>query len=373
MDHRPPRHRTHGQKNGKSSFGAPLQDRQAVRQAIDGSLHTVRFNAQDMRTVLKAAKIGKKPSAAKKKRRVFRPDLIFSFTFALLIALPASFYAIRSRDDITTITTPGQPTIHPHQTAQGNADIIAAQEDMPAHLPAAANSTAVPGSAIDETEAIRIARECFEAQCDTTVFTFEEYVVAVHFDADSLQYTVTLDSMYKNGCRFTVVLSGEDGRILQHSAPRLAITPTALDSNSPEVRAWFEKHGEFMFTWPQDVQAEFSRRYQGATLRAAHDGEISAEEAIAAVSAPIESKAPDLFTAFYPVLYSERASSTGRAFYLVYCYPSADEAVIRDSTPMTVSFDAVTGDIISIENNPLEDEFTLNLIENTTPKETNMP
>jgi len=364
MNRRPQRHRPHGHEPGKSSFGASPQDRETIRHAIDNSLYSVRFNAQDMRSVIHAAKTGKKPSKAKKKRRVFRPDLIFAMSFMILVALPLTISVIRSKGNVTNIiASPGQATVSPQNTTQGNADVITttpsvsptantASETVPADSPA-------PAASIDTDEAIRIARECFEMQCDTTIFSFEEYKVNTSFDEQTQQFTITLDSIYKNGCRFTVVLSGETGSVIQYSAPKLATVPTAFDSNSAEVRAWFTKYGEFMFTWPQDVQAEFSRRYQGATLRTAREGEISAEEAVAAVSAPIESSAPGMFTAFYPVLYSERSSTTGQAVYLVYCYPSADENVIRESTPMTVSFDAATGEIISIENNPLENELTL--------------
>ncbi len=354
---------------GKNSFRASsapeprAQNRRAIKGAIDESLSAVRFNAQDARSVMSAVRTKQKRMRSKKKRRLLRPDVVFTCALVVMLALPLSIYGVLSRERITTIaTTSGQTTPQPEITTLPDADILnpvptAAPTILPTFPPEAVTTDALLSAddLLSESEAIRIAQDCFNAQCDTTIFTFDEYEISATLSSgDAPQYTVSMECIYKNGCAFTVILSAETGEILQYSAPKLATIPAYIDSVSPEVRAWFDKYGEHLFTWPQDVQAEFSRRYEGGTLRAAREGEISSEEALAAVSDTVSREAPGVFTAFYPVLYSERASSSGSAFYLVYCFASSDESILNDSTPMTVSFDAVTGDIISVEGNPLE-------------------
>lgn len=355
---------------GKNSFCASpspestAQTRRAVKSAIDESLCTVRFNAHDARSVLSAVHGKKKQHNVKKKRRHFKPDFAFTCALMLMLALPLSIYGIRSRENITTVVTgPGQSTPHPDPSTQPDADVIS---PMPTAAPTirptdiAVTETADGPSPdmtglLTESEAIHIARECFQAHCDTTIFAFEEYEISTAFTGtDAPQYTVTMECIYKNGCSFSVILSAQDGSILQYSTPKLATMPAFVNMDTPEVRAWFDKYGEQLLTWPQDVQAEFSRRYQGGTLRAAREDEISYETALAAVSNPVISEAPGMFTAFYPVLYSERASAEGRAYYVVYCYAQEITDGTPEGEPMTVSFDAKTGDIISIENNPLE-------------------
>lgn len=342
----------------KSSFCSSAQsderiaNRQAVKAALDESLYTVRFNAHDARSVMNAARSKKRRPSSKKKLRMLRPNLVFASAFVLLVALPVSLYAIRSMESITIIASPNQPTIQPF----GSFDPVnIVSSPIPSAMPINAPASESPSTALSESEAIRIARECFEAHCDTSIFTFDEYEVGISLISDDApHYAVSMNSIYNNGCSFTVIVSAENGEILQYSTPRLATVPTSVDSSSAEVRAWFDKYGEHLFTWPQDAQAEFSRRYQGGSLRTAKEGEISYEAALTAVKQTVEGEAPGLFAAFYPVLYSERVSSNERAFYLVYCYASDDESVLKESTPMTISFDAVTGDIISIEGNPLE-------------------
>ena len=352
---------------GKNSFSASstpestAQNRRAIKGAIDENLSSVHFTAQDTRSVMGVVRAKQTRRQSRKKRRLLRPDLAFTGALVVLLALPLSIYGVRSRERITSITTQGETTATPDFTSHPDADLVS---PLPTPVPTAAptfppeaEATSAPTAdgLISESEAIRIAQDCFNAQCDTTIFTFDEYEIrAVLSSGDAPQYTVSMESIYKNGCTFTVILSAETGEIYQYSSPMLATIPAYIDGDSPEVRAWFDKYGKHLFIWPQDVQAEFSRRYEGGTLRAAREGEITPEEAIAAVSQPIMDKAPDLFTAFYPVLYSERASSTGRAFYLVYCFADGEESTLSGSTPMTVSFDAVTGDILSIENNPLD-------------------
>jgi len=344
-------------KTGKSSFGASSQtlrqDRQAVKTAIDNSLSSVQFHAQDMRTVLQHTR---KKKAAVRRRR-FKPDLAFAFALVMMLALPLSLYAIKSRSSITTIiTSPGEVTPFPALTSQQAFPMPASKATAaPTAHPIAAPEEQTNGL-LSETDAVRIARECFETHCDTTIFTFDEYRISAELNTqDVAKYTVTMNSIYQNGCSFCVILSADSGEILQYSTPKLATMPGYIDSTHAEIRAWFEKYGEQMITWPQEAQAEFSRRYQGGTLRSAKEDEITCEEAIAAVRAPIDSRIPDHYQAFYPVLYSERASDTGRAYYLVYCYPQEIGDALPDTEPIIVAFDAKTGDILSITGNPLDE------------------
>lgn len=345
-------------KTRKSSFGASsqtlCQDRRAVKTAIDMQLSSVQFNAQDMRTVLQRTR--KKKTLVRRRR--FKPDLAFAFALVMMLSLPLSLYAMKSRNSITTIiTSPGEITPSPILTSQQQGFPVpsAVVTAAPTAPPAAASKEQTDGL-LTEADAVRIARECFETHCDTTIFTFEEYhVSAVLSTQDVAKYTVTMNSIYQNGCSFCVILSADSGEILQYSTPKLATTPGYVDSTHPEIRAWFDKYGEQMITWPQDAQAEFSRRYQGGTLRSAKEDEITYEEAIAAVRAPIDSKTPGQYQAFYPVLYSEHVSNTGRAYYLVYCYPQEISDTLPNVEPLIISFDAQTGDILNITGSPLDE------------------
>lgn len=334
---RQPQHRA----PGKSSFRATPEERQAVHRAIDDSLYSVRFNAQDTRAVMHAIQTGKKKAAKKRKRRLFKPDLLFAASLVLVVALPLSLHAMRSRERIITIASaPGQPA------ALSNG--ITAQNDLISE-PETAVPTAAPkeqSAVLCESDAIRIAQDCFNAHCDTSIFTFEEYTVSAALNADAQQYTVALESIYKNGCYFTVVLSAESGDVVQFSAPELATTPAYLNAESDEVRAWYDKYGEFPVAWAQDVQAEFSRRYQGGTLRAAREGELTRDQAIAAARDSLTDKQRQAYSAFYPVLYSERAAADGHAYYLVYCYAQPIEDGAAQGEPLLVSLDAVTGEVI---------------------------
>lgn len=337
----------------KSSFSASqdslLHHRQAVKSAIDGSLSSVHFNTQDARSVMRGVRTGEKRRSKRKKRRL--PQLAFTFSLLLMITLPAALYVIRSQENIISITNPSIPAA-PRQTAMNDPVVVPPQTPAPTALSTVSASDAPDAS---EEEAIRIARECFEAHCDTSIFQFEEYSVSVqNSEADPSLYTVTLESIYSNGCSFTVIISLKNDEVLQYSAPRLATTPTSVNMEADDVREWYEKYGEHLFTWPQDAQAEYSRRYQGGTLRSAKEGEITCEAAIASVRTLLNQQSPGMFNTFYPVLFSERTSADARAFYLVYCYTSDSQEALLSEEPMTVSFDAVTGDIIGIENNPLE-------------------
>lgn len=346
MNRRPERRRNPQQEAAKSSF-SPTPVRRtnpAIRNAIDESLGGVRFNAQDMRSVMQTVRRGGKRKRDRKKRFLPKLDLVFAFSLLMLVVLPASYFALRGMPDVITVVTgPGEQASPSPAVAAHNEDIV---------LPTpTAHQPLIYG--IGESEAIRLARDCFNAQCDTTIFTFEEYTVDVVL-SENAQYIVTLQSIYDNGCSFTVILSADSGELLQYSTPKLATVPAYLNTESEEVRAWYAQYGQFLFAWPQDVQAEFSRRYQGGTLRAAKEGEISYDEALHAVREAAEKDAPGVFTAFYPVLYSERASSDASAHYVVYCYTQEVTDALPAGEPMIVTFDAATGNILSIQGNPLD-------------------
>jgi len=310
-----------------------------IRDAIDESLSGIHFNAQDMRSVMRAVRRDEERRAPARPRRRMRLDLVFSMALVVMIALPISLFTLRARSAQTTniVAAPGLATPFPRVTAR------------PTALP---EGTAMPG-AISESEAIQIARACFEQQCDTSVFTFEEYTVSTAFmtDASGLPcYRVTMDSVYDNDCTFVVLVSAEDGAVVQYSTPKLATVPAYLRVDSPEVQAWFEKNGEYLFTWPQDVQAEFSRRYEGCALRTARDGEITPEQAKQIALAA----AQDIFAQLglsggspcaYPMLYSERASSDGVARYTVRCFAEP----IGDTLPTPCVLVTLTADTGAVE------------------------
>ncbi|MBR5287649.1 MAG: hypothetical protein IKU34_03535 [Clostridia bacterium] len=350
----------HGQKTGKNSFLTPNDDSLRIRQSIEESLYTVRFNAHDMHAVMRAVKTGRKAAPSRKKRRMIRADLVFTLSFMIMIALPLTLYVIRSKENLTTIVLNNNPvTVSPQPASQLSSNTTHAGQGVePTAQPEHEQLTSASPD-LAHSEAVRIARECFETQCDTTIFTFEEYTVTTTYNDQRDQYAVSLESIYDNGCSFTVILSGETGSVIQYSSPKLATVPTRINNDSPEIGAWFDQHGKLLITWPQDVQAEFSRRYQGATIRAAKGGELTAEAAIATVRVPIESNAPGVFSAYYCALYSERASGSARAAYQVYCYAQEITDILPDEEPLVVTLDAQTGAILSYSGNLPESDLDL--------------
>ena len=288
-----------------------MKSKTSCREAIDESLSGVRFNARDMRAVLSAVREQKAPQETPVRAgRHRRLDFVFSLALVAMVAIPVSLFAINARNAKTTPVTvaPGVVTAAPT---------------------AAPLATVQPGpqSMISEAEAIAAARACFEAKCDTSVFSFDEYTVSLTETAEadgSPSMTVLMRSIYDNGCSFTVMLGAQSGDVLRFSTPRLATVPAFLNSESVEVQAWYDKLGPYTFTWSQENQAEFSRRYEGAALRTARSGELSAADAqTAALKA-----ASDTFAQLgetgahyaYPTLYAERASADGVARYVVRCY-----------------------------------------------------
>ena len=119
------------------------------------------------------------------------------------------------------------------------------------------------------------------------------------------------------------------------------------------------------------MQVEFSRRYEGATLRAAKDGDVTREQAqaIAKAAAIDDYAAQGLADAAidplcYPMLFSERAFDDGIARYLVVCGPdralksndSTDGEIHSDNEePKTapdvlVMLNAHTGEVESVKH-----------------------
>jgi len=303
-----------------------------IRDAIDESLSGVHFTRKDMHAVLRAAENrGQTPARRTQKRKPVRLHFAFAMAMLVILIVPIALFALRAQSMRTGRITaaPGTATAVPQAHSDPKADLIV--------------STAAPGHTENEGEAIRIARACFEKVCDTSIFTFEEYAVSVEMTGAS-EYTVTMESIYGNGCRFTAVVSLTAGGVLSHSTPKLATMPACLSSDAPEIQAWYDKNGTHLFTWTQDAQAEFSRRYEGAALRAAGPDELTEDEArILALEAAAETfealgiAKDSIFC--YPVLYSERASNGGEARYVVRCFDRA----VTDELPapcVTVSFTA---------------------------------
>lgn len=238
-----------------------------IHRAIDESLDSVRFNARDTHAVLHAVRSQGASRHARSPKRRMRPELILALSMVALIVGPLSVFALRARlagtEDITTHIDPTIAASAGEQTGSAqNADPIIAAES--AFSPA-----------VSESEAVQAARACFEAQCDTSVFAFEEYTVSVQAispyasEPASAHYEVAMQSIYDNGCAFTVVVSAQDGSVISHSAPQLATVPASLNLESAELRSWYDKYGEDISAWPADAQAEFSRRYEGGTQHTA--------------------------------------------------------------------------------------------------------
>lgn len=314
-----------------------MKQENPIRDAIDESLSGVRFNAQDARSVLRAVRIREEEPAPRPRPRM-RFDMAFACAMLLILVVPISYFALRAQTTRTAriVAGPGGTTAAPMTTASPREDRITV--------------TAAPMRSDEESEAIRIARACFEAQCDTSIFTFEEYAVSV--SSSGARYTVDMTSVYGNGCRFTVVVDMSSGEVEQFSTPELATVPTYLDRGAPEIQAWYTKNGPYIFTWPPEEQAEFSRRYEGGTLRTAREGELTFEEAKAFALRSIAEatgydESPSLYA--YPILYAENARTGDAANYVVYCCKSpVTDALPPEGFAAVVTFSA-TGEDVEIQ------------------------
>lgn len=307
-----------------------------IRDAIDESLSGVRFNEHDTRSVLRAVRAREHEPQTERpaQKRRLRLDLAFACAMLLILVVPVSYFALRAQHERTAnvVAGPGGATAVPQATAARQEDRIV--------------SPAQPARTDEESAAIRAARACFEAHCNTDIFTFEEYTVSV--SSEGSRYTVDMTCIYGNGCRFTVVVDMPSGDIVGYSTPELATTPAYLDADAPEILAWYDKNGPFVFTWPAEEQAEFSRRYEGGTLRMPRAGELSFEEAkaLARLSASEMLGLEETFAYAYPSLYAENAHTGEAACYVVYCsqLPVTD-ALPTEGLTATVTFSTAGEDV----------------------------
>lgn len=289
--------------------------KQRIQSALDESLSSVHFDARDMHRVLRAVREQEEPARKPRKCKALRLDFVFAVATAALVIVPLSLFALRAQHTATSNIA----TIAAHG-AQAPTEMPTGHEDVILATPAPAQDR----SFCDEHAAIEAARACFEARCDTTVFTFDEYAVDVSSvtgeDGMPSSYVVTMVSIYGNGCSFLVTVCAADGSVIAHSSPQLATVPAALDRECAEVQAWYGRYGEHSFTWPLGIQAEFSRRYEGGMRRMPKESDVGTDAILIAAQRYL-SQSDDAST-FYLSLYAERAFDDGIARYRVYCFDS---------------------------------------------------
>lgn len=257
--------------------------------------------------------------------------LNLAFAAAMLLLIAAPILVLRSAGtpaDITTIAANGATAASVGESTALHIAPTAAP--LPSEQPRELPETKAEDALISESSAIEIARACFEAQCDTSVFTFDEYTVSVQgyaaygSDPEIPGYEVSMKSIYDNGCAFTIIVSAQDGSVLSFSDPATATVPAAIDSGSPEVQSWYDKYGPYMFTWPQSAKVEFSRRYEGGQLREPRAGEVDGEYIAARIPSFTADFAKDSEASAVSwgwMLYDGKAFADGKARYLIYCYP----------------------------------------------------
>ena len=309
-----------------------------IRNALDESLSSVHFDARDMHHVLRAVREQEAPvrKSSRRKRRPLRLDFLFAVTTAALVIVPLSLFALRAQrtatSKIMTVAAHGVQGTVSTEKPDGREDVLLATP-----LPL---STAAPGTAgaMNEYDAIQAARACFEAQCDTTIFTFDEYAVDISAapgeDGAPSSYVVTMQSIYGNGCVFRVVVSAQDGAVISYSTPRPATVPAALDRQCAEVQAWYDRYGAHSLAWPLDAQAEFSRRYEGGMRRMPEEGEMDADAIAAAAQEMLTGQAgsnAEDHTTLWLSLYGEHAFADGVARFRVYCLPQSDAGELPES------------------------------------------
>ena len=331
-----------------------------IREAIDESLQNIHFNAQDTRKVLRAVRSQSTEPAPRKaspQRNSGRLGYALAAAMLVMIIAPVSLIALRLHHDehpaIKTIAAaPTEATSVPLDI------VLPADQIIDSSLIPSDDSLQADDGIFTESDAIAAARACFEARCDTSIFTFEEYTVSVQAafeygsDPSAAHYEVSMKSIYDNGCSFRVIVSAPDGEIVSCSTPRLATVPMYLNSESPEVRSWYEEYGPYLFTWPLDAQAEFSRRYEGATLRMPREDEADTQIIARRFGPHIHvselTDDPDEHNLqYYITLCSERASADGVARYQVYCFAGQE---ITDTLPPTyalITFRASDGEFES--------------------------
>ena len=323
----------------------------SIRDAIDESLHDVHFSMQDMHRIMRAVRDSEEPCTPVRRRR-FRLDFVFATALVALIFVPLTMLTLRSqRTQLSTISG---------QTATSSSSLTT-EQPTPRIASAAKDESLLPSDAcISADEAVQIARNCYESHCDTSVFTFDEFTVEVTYihgvnaeDGSSTPgtYQVTMESIYGNGCTFVVIIDVNTGEVLHYTSPEQATIPAYLPASSPEVQAWYEKNGPYVFTWSQADQVEFSRRYEGAALRAAGDDVIPDSQAQAvAVQASKDAFASLGFSGTpvcYTLLYDSRTSANERPYYVVYCFQESVTDAIT-APYVLVTLDAQEGTVESV-------------------------
>lgn len=313
----------------------------SVRDAIDESLSSIRFNAQDERSVLRRvrARREEEQSPVRAKKRGFRLDFAFALGMVLVLVIPLTVFTLRAGSLRTQRVVPLSDTDDP----------VLLSNDAPEESHAVASAAPVFSEKIDESAAIRVTRDIYNAVCDTSIFTFEEFTVTCTL-TDS-QYTVLMESIYGNGCTFETSVDAENSDLLWHSMPEKATHPDISALESEKAQAWYKRNGSSIFTWAPATQAEFSRRYEGATLREPKEGELSFAQASDRAQSAAASYGVN---SCYPMLFSERASSDGVARYRVFCFTGeaadSDTSINSESAyaPLpaaVVVLNAATGDI----------------------------
>ena len=305
-----------------------------IRPTIDESLSSVRFHTGDQRAVLHAVRKHRNP---RKRENTGCPQIRFTAAMAmtLLMFIPLGLLTLR----ISGAHLPAAPGV----------DLL-----IPAATPAVTMypQHSVSDDAGETGQAIAIARACFESVCDTSVFTFDEYdvkVTCLQHDSLSREYTVTMTSIYGNGCAFSAAVAMPQGEVTRHSTPSLATVPAYISQNTSEVAKWQDRYGPHLIAWPQDAQAEFSRRYEGAILRTAKEGELTAEQAVKLAADLVRKHLPaqegDTLCG-YSQLYAERSQKDGVARYVVSVFPCAITGEELPEALGTVSFKTDGSDVV---------------------------
>ncbi|MFR5796846.1 MAG: sigma factor [Christensenellales bacterium] len=145
------------------------------------------------------------------------------------------------------------------------------------------------------------------------------------------------------------------GRAHRRNSPLPIDQPRPLPTPvSAEAKTWTQKFGSNLFSWSAADQAEYARRYKGATLREPRGGEIPFEQAaqIASQAAKAVFEANGLSAdapLCYPMLYAERADENGAAHYRVFCFAAPPAEPATHETYVLVTLNPATGSVESTE------------------------
>lgn len=311
-----------------------------IQNAVNESLSSVRFTDWDRERVLRAVRMPEEPVCKRPpRRRLFRADILLPAMSAVLVIVPIFLFALHARNmQITDITS------------YAGTNVCAQQEALPTDAPSA------PPAALNTHAAIEAARACFEAECDTSVFAFDEYTVDVSAVQDETghpaAFTVTMRSVYGNGCTFSVTVSADDNAVISHSAPRNATVPSSLDQSRSEIRAWYERYGARPFMWALDVQAEFSRRYDGFLHREPQETDVQPAAIMLAAQNELARKGGEEHTVYLSLL-SERAFDDGAARYHAYCFAAGESPDDPETECTMMTFLASSGVLESTQTVPV--------------------